>query len=166
MPKPTSKITLLEASQENYAKLFNYIGNLSEDQLVAEFREGTMNRNIRDVLGHLHFWHELMITWHMQGMKGIRPEMPAKGYTWKMTPQLNKHIWEKCQLLSYPEIFRLLQESYEKVQAIIKSHSDIELFEKKRYPWTGSTSLGAYLISNTSSHYHWALQLIKKQRRT
>ncbi|HOP45228.1 MAG TPA: ClbS/DfsB family four-helix bundle protein, partial [Flavobacteriales bacterium] len=37
-----------------------------------------------------------------------------------------------------------------------------ELFEKKRYRWTGSTSLGAYLVSATSSHYDWALKLIQK----
>ena len=39
---------------------------------------------------------------------------------------------------------------------------DDELFEKKRYKWTGSTSLGAYLVSATSSHYDWAFKLIKK----
>ncbi|MEL6140134.1 MAG: ClbS/DfsB family four-helix bundle protein, partial [Bacteroidota bacterium] len=30
------------------------------------------------------------------------------------------------------------------------------------YAWTGTTSLGAYLISSTSSHYDWAYKLIKR----
>lgn len=30
-----------------------------------------------------------------------------------------------------------------------------ELFTKRLYSWTGSTSLGAYLVSSTSSHYDW-----------
>ena len=166
MPKPTSKTTLLEASQANYSKLLQFLDSLTETQLENDFPEGTMNRNVRDVLGHLHHWHLLMIDWHTQGMKGVHPEMPAKGYTWKMTPQLNRNIWKQCQSISYDNMRHLLHASYENVQTIIQSHTDEELFEKKRYPWTGSTSLGAYLISNTSSHYHWALQLIKKQTRT
>ncbi|MEM7107806.1 MAG: ClbS/DfsB family four-helix bundle protein [Bacteroidota bacterium] len=45
---------------------------------------------------------------------------------------------------------------------MIEEHSEEELFEKKRYKWTGTTSLAAYLISATSSHYDWALKLMKK----
>jgi hypothetical protein len=48
------------------------------------------------------------------------------------------------------------------VMGIIEKHSDHELFTKKLYKWTGSTSLGSYLVSNTSSHYTWAYDLIRK----
>ncbi len=40
--------------------------------------------------------------------------------------------------------------------------ADEDLFAKKRYPWTGTTSVGAYLVSATSSHYAWASRLIRK----
>ncbi|MDR1911573.1 MAG: ClbS/DfsB family four-helix bundle protein, partial [Helicobacteraceae bacterium] len=36
-----------------------------------------------------------------------------------------------------------------------------ELFTKNKYEWTGTTSLGSYLISATSSHYDWGLKTIK-----
>jgi len=165
MPKPNSKATLLQASQTNYGQLIDFIQNLDNDQKQQSFPEGTLNRNIRDVLGHLHHWHLMMIRWYIEGMQGIKPDMPAKGYTWKMTPELNINIWEDCQQESLATITEKLHASFEQLQQIIQSHTDEELFEKKRYPWTGSTSLGAYLISNTSSHYYWALQLIKKQLR-
>ena len=45
---------------------------------------------------------------------------------------------------------------------LIKRHNDEELFVKKRYAWTGTTTLGSYFISATSSHYDWALKLITK----
>ena len=48
---------------------------------------------------------------------------------------------------------------------IIGKHSDEELFTKKKYQWTGTTSLGAYLIGSTSSHYDWALKTIKPLRK-
>jgi hypothetical protein len=49
---------------------------------------------------------------------------------------------------------------------MIEKHTDEELFEKKKYPWTGSTSLGAYFISATCSHYLWAYDLIRKWLKT
>lgn len=44
---------------------------------------------------------------------------------------------------------------------LVRKHTDEELFTKKKQGWTGTTSLGAYLISATSSHYDWALKTIK-----
>lgn len=44
-----------------------------------EFPLETLNRNIRDVLMHLHNWHLMMLNWYETGMAGQKPEMPAKG---------------------------------------------------------------------------------------
>jgi hypothetical protein len=123
-----------------------------------------MNRNIRDVLAHLHHWHLLFLDWYEVGMKGEKPAMPSKGYTWKDTPQLNKKIWEDCQKSSLTEVRKAFEASHQAVQNIIASHNDKELFEKKKFHWTGTTSLGAYLISATSSHYDWAVKVIKSGR--
>jgi len=45
--------------------------------------------------------------------------------------------------------------------ALIEKHNDDELFTKKKYEWTGTTSLGSYFISATSSHYDWGLKTVK-----
>ncbi len=95
-------------------------------------------------------------------MSGDKPDMPAKGYTWKTLPDLNREIWKSYQDVNLAEARELLQTSFDSVQKIIEKHPDEELFTKKKYNWTGSTSLGAYLISATSSHYDWAFKLIRK----
>ncbi|MDR1033746.1 MAG: ClbS/DfsB family four-helix bundle protein [Bifidobacteriaceae bacterium] len=46
--------------------------------------------------------------------------------------------------------------------SIIQKHTDDELFTKKHYKWTGTTSLAAYLISATSSHYDWGWKCVRK----
>lgn len=160
MARPTTKEELLHLSQANYKKLNDLIESISDPN--KEFPEGTMNRNIRDVLAHLHYWHLMMLNWYEVGMKGEKPEMPAKGYSWKDTPELNKEIWKKYQKVDFNEIKSLFNDSYQDIQKIIKKHTNEELFEKKKYKWTGTTSLGSYLISATSSHYDWAIKLIKK----
>ena len=165
MARPKNKAELLDLSKKNYESLIEIIENLSRDEQNKEFPKGTMNRNIRDVLMHLHHWHLMMLEWYTVGMKGGKPAMPAKGYTWKTIPELNKWIWEKYKHIPIEDAKVNVRSSYMKVRSLIEEHSDEELFEKKRYKWTGSTSLGSYLISATSSHYDWGIKLIKKAKK-
>lgn len=162
MARPKTKEELLNLADSNFHKLNAFIDSLSLKQQESEFPPGTMNRNIRDVLGHLYHWHLMMLRWYKEGMAGEKTDMPAKGYTWKTTPKLNKWILEKYQNIKLSQAKDLFKNSHQEVYQLIINHSDDELFEKKRYKWTGSTSLGAYLISSTSSHYDWAFKLIKK----
>lgn len=165
MPKPKSKDELLSMSQSNFEKLIRLVNAYSPEAALEAFPPGTLNRNVRDVLAHLHEWHLMFLKWYDIGMKGGKPDMPAKGYTWKTLPELNRNLWEKHANTTFDTAKNLLEESYDQVQTIIKRHTEEELFEKKRYKWTGTTSLSAYLISNTSSHYDWAIKLIKKSKR-
>lgn len=160
MPRPSNKQELLNLSQSNFIKIFDFIDKLEEQDI--DFPAGTMNRNIRDVLTHLHEWHIMMINWYRIGMSGKKPIMPAEGYTWQKIPDLNKKIWEKYQTTDLEDAKLMVKASFDELQKIIESHSNEELFEKKRYNWTGTTSLASYLISATSSHYDWAFKLIKK----
>ena len=95
-------------------------------------------------------------------MKGQKPDIPAKGYTWKTTPELNRKIREEYKDTDLSTVLKMLEDSFAAIREIISRHTDEELFEKKKYKWTGTTSLGAYLVSATSSHYEWALKLIRK----
>jgi hypothetical protein len=165
MARPKTKEELIELSNKNYTKLNDFIDSLSHEEQNKDFPKGTMNRNIRDVLAHLHHWHLMMLDWYKIGMKGEKPEMPAKGYTWKTTPELNLKIWETYSNETLNKTRNDFNNSFLKVQKLINVHSNQELFQKKRYKWTGTTSLGAYLVSATSSHYDWALKLIKKGKK-
>ena len=108
----------------------------------------------------------MFIDWYEVGMKGDKPDMPAKGYSWKDTKELNKKIWEDYRNHKLDNIRIVLNDSYLELQKIIDKHTDAELFEKRRYKWTGSSSLSTYIRANTSSHYNWAYKLIKKAKTT
>lgn len=162
MPRPTNKTDLLSLSQKSYKDLIDFVDSFSKEDQNREFPPGTMNRNIRDVLAHLHHWHLLTLEWYSIGMKGEKPDMPAKGYTWKTIPDLNKKIQGKYSTTDLQTARKLLDKSFKEVLSLIEKHTNEELFEKKKYKWTGTTSLGAYLVSCTSSHNDWALKLMKK----
>ncbi|MFS0782826.1 ClbS/DfsB family four-helix bundle protein [Bacillus sp. 1P06AnD] len=166
MPRPKTKKELIEFSERNYKALLEAVQSIPEEKWNEEFSFESLYRNIRDVMAHLHEWLVLMENAYEIGMAGKQPELPAPGYTFRTTPELNKHIWEKYQQTGLDETMELLEESHAKMMKIIEGHSDEELFTKKYYNWTGSTSLGQYLISATSSHYDWALKKIKKFKRS
>ncbi|MET2983824.1 ClbS/DfsB family four-helix bundle protein [Aureibaculum conchae] len=165
MPRPKTKAELLDLSQKNFRKLNDFVDSFSDQEQHTDFPKGTLNRNIRDVLAHLHHWHLMFLDWYKVGMSGENPDMPAKGYTWKTLPDLNRVIFEKYQDTNLETSRQLFNDSFNKIQKLIEKHTNEELFEKKRYKWTGTTSLGAYLISATSSHYDWAYKLIKKVKK-
>lgn len=70
----------------------------------------------------------------------------------KTLPDFNWVIWAKYQQLPLIDAVAMLHDSHHRIQSLIERHTDEELFEKKRFTWTGSTSLEAYLIFGTSSH--------------
>lgn len=165
MAKPKTKKELLESSQNSFNRLNELIDTFSSEELNTDFPQGTLNRNIRDVLAHLHEWNLMFLGWYEVGMKGEKPDMPAKGYTWKTLPDLNKAIRDKYKHTELNEARGMLNKSFNDIQKVIEKHSDKELFTKKKYHWTGSTSLGSYLVSTGSSHYNWAYKLIKRSKK-
>ncbi|WP_158858473.1 ClbS/DfsB family four-helix bundle protein [Lunatibacter salilacus] len=165
MPRPQTKSELLHLSKLNFDKLNDFINSMEVEEQHKEFPPGTLNRNIRDVLMHLYEWHKMTLGWYKTGIDGGKPEIPAKGYTWKTMPELNKIIREKYSKTGLEEAKKHFKSSYEEIRKIIENLTDEQLFEKKRYKWTGTTSLGAYLVSATSSHYDWALKLIKRAKK-
>lgn len=57
MARPTTKDELLALSNKNYLKLTELVNSLSEEEQEMKFPFEDRDKNIRDVLGHLHEWH-------------------------------------------------------------------------------------------------------------
>jgi hypothetical protein len=165
MARPTNKRALAEASDAGFRILLAEVEAIPEDLRGTEFPFEGRDRSIRDVLCHLHEWHKLMLCWYDIGMRGERPDIPAAGFRWRTTPDLNRELWAEHQGTSLEAALQLVAQSHREVQTLILRHTDEELFTKKLYAWTGSTSLGAYLVSSTSSHYDWGLKKIRRLRR-
>ena len=163
MPRPTTKESLIRSATEQFEKLWKLIESMEEQEQNAEFLFDDRDKNLRDVLVHLHEWHHMVERWHKIGtLDGGTPDVPGKGYTWKTLPDLNLEIWKKYQNVSLVDSKNMLRESHGSVMRLIESHTNDELFSRGIYKWTKSTTLGAYFISGTSSHYDWAITKIKK----
>lgn len=171
MARPQTRSEILAAASLNFARLKDCVSSLDEDEQRATFphsvrltgREAHWARdlNLRDVLVHLYEWHQLLLRWVDANQAGHEQPFLPSPYNWRNYGALNETFWRQHQQTSYEEAWHLLDESHRQVLALIYSFSDDELSIKAYFPWTGTTSLGSYCVSATSSHYEWALKKIK-----
>jgi hypothetical protein len=159
MARPQNKETLLALSEQLYQKILSLV---DKQETAIATQKASNGWTMKDVVAHLSAWHKLFLGWYEQDRQGVKPELPAPGYTWKTMPHLNEKIYQENKDRTLPEVIAEFQQTYAAVRKVIQSHSNEELFTKKKFAWTGSTSLGSYLTSCTSSHYDWALQMHKE----
>ena len=67
--------------------------------------------------------------------------------------------------LDHLRAIAILQKSHVEVMRLIDTFTNEQLFTRKFFDWTGTTSLGSYCFSATSSHYDWAMKKIKKHKK-
>lgn len=161
MARPTSKQTLLVAANEEYEKLWKLIDSTPIEKQEAEFAFEDRDRNLRDILIHLYEWHQLLLRWVQSNTEGVTANFLPSPYNWKTYPQMNVVFWQKHQNTPLKEAKAALKESHSKVMDLIDQFTDEALFTKKYFSWTGTTSLGSYCVSATSSHYNWAIKKFK-----
>ncbi len=173
MARPKTKAELVEASDARFAKLWVFVDAMSpeeqstefdfSDDFLAKHKEAHWGRdkNLRDVLVHLHEWHRMLLEWVEANHAGEERAFLPAPYNWRTYGPLNHDFVEKHQTTSLAEAESLVRKSHNDVMAMINGFSDEELFEKGRFPWTGGSTLGSYCVSTTSSHYDWAVKKLK-----
>lgn len=166
MARPQSRSELLTTSEASFGKLMQLIESLGPERRAAAFSFDDRDRNVRDVLVHLHEWHEMLLTWVEVNLAGGSAPFLPEGYTWTNYAGLNVHFRDRNSHTTLEQAIALVSESRERVRVLIEARGDEELFTKKHYPWTGTTSLGAYCVSVTSSHDEWAMKKIRKHAKS
>ena len=175
MARAKTKTELLNAAASRWEALQGLIDSMRPEIESAELFFGTgverpeahwtRDKNLRDVLAHLHAWQTMLIDFVAANQNGIsKPFLPAP-HTWRTTPTLNMEIWERYQDTPLAEVQKLLASSHFQIVTLIGSFTDEELFTKGFFPWTGSTSLGSYLVSAAPSHYDWAIKKLRAHRK-
>jgi len=176
MSRPTTKVDLIIAANEQFDKLCKLIDTMSDEQQNTTFSNEmamagkeahwSRDKNVRDVLVHLYEWHNLLLNCiDANRSSKITPFLPEP-YNWKTYPVMNVEFWKKHQNTPFIDASKMLKESHKNVIALIDTFSNDELFAKMIFAWTGTSTLGAYCVSATSSHYDWAIKKIKVHIKT
>jgi hypothetical protein len=138
-----------------------FINGLPEEIKNETFNNNELNdrdKTIADIICHLHEWHLMRENWYKEGMSGKKPSL---SYSWQTLHLINHKIYDKHKGTELKKALTMFKKSHKGIMELIEKHNDDELFSKKKYEFTGTTTLGAYFWYNTSDHYSWALKTIK-----
>ena len=160
MPKPTTKIQIIETAQIERTALEELLATLTIEQMTQPNVIGEWA--IKDILSHLIEWEQMVIKWYKTGVKGKVPAVPSEEYNWRQLPQLNHSIYLKHRDKSLMDIQKSFKAFYKKILKTIQDIPEKELLTCGHYTWTRNNALAAYFISCTSSHYRWARTEIRK----
>ena len=154
-----TKGELLESMQTTRGLLEKKISKLTPTQQVWP---GSMDDwSVKDILAHLVDWEQRFIGWYQAGLQGEVPETPAPGMTWRELPKLNQQGYERHKDESLEDVLSQFAKSYQEIFTLVAGLQEEEIFEAKRYEWTGESSLLPWIAANTSSHYNWARRNIR-----
>lgn len=144
-------------TEDEQTAIFNFGDNFNKKE--AHWQR---DKTLRDVLVHLYEWHQLLLNWVESNQNGeAKPFLPDP-YNWKTYGEMNVQFWNKHQSTPYEDSKKMLLASHKKVMNMIDNFSNEELFQRKHFTWTGTSTLGAYCVSATSSHYDRAMKKIKE----
>ncbi len=160
MPRPTNKKWLLEAAREEYQALQDLIAGLTPEEFCRPGAIGDWSA--KDVLCHLTAWEQMALRWHYEGSQGRTPAIPAEGYNFGQTPQLNEKIYQDHRNDPPDEVLQRSRNSHAEIMVVIEALSEEQLFTPGHFAWTKKNTLGTYFVSATSSHYNWARTGIRK----
>jgi hypothetical protein len=160
MARPTTKAGLIAAAETEFARLLELVHAL--DPAIRSRPGACDDWSAKDLLAHLDAWNRMFLAWEEAGRRGEVVPKPAEGFTWAETPALNARIHAETADDAWDEVRVRLAESHARVISVIEGYRDEDLFTKKRYPWTGSTSVALYAGSATASHYAWARRLVEQ----
>lgn len=131
MARPENKKQLIQFAEDEYAKLMTLVDKLSDKQRDSETIFD--NRTVKDIVAHLYAWQLLELNWYTEGMGGKKPAIPAPGYTFKDTPALNEKLYLDYKDMSWKKLSDQFKKTHKKLLSLINSHSEKELFTKKKY---------------------------------
>lgn len=161
--KYKSKTAFLEDAATEWDKLWRQIEALPEQALTRRRKNvGQLAWSVKDVVAHLYEWHCLLLNWHKTGLANKAPDLPAKGYNWRMTKELNKVIYNKHYGSEWASLRRKVKRSHQRIMTIVDNATEKEFMEAGLYNWTGKLSLCSFVSANTASHYRWAQKKIRK----
>lgn len=153
-------------AETSFSKLSAMIDQLTPEQEQQPFAFEGRDRNIRDVLVHLHEWHRLFLNWFEDTHVHQQPTdfLPIP-YTPKTRADMNTQIRNRHQQTTLNEAKAMVHESHTTIMAVASELSHQALMSRRYDNGAENQSISHYLKIVTTTHYEWAIQKIARHRR-
>lgn len=166
---PQTKAELKQEIQDTFRELSQLIQTADDSLLTRQFAPAKENarcttfeqgNNMRDILMHIYEWQRLQSLFVSNIRKGSPKDFIPEPYrrNYKEMDRLNM---EKHQQIPFKKSWELLSSSHEEMLSLLETFTEEELFGKKVFKVTYTTTMAAYFISVTSQPYSKAVKKLK-----
>lgn len=136
---------------------------LDPDQMA---RPGVVgNWSVKDVLAHLAEWERLFLGWYGADTRGKKPNVPARGYSWKTIDALNQRIYEAHRADPVAKVLADFRNVHRRFVKTVEAMSDDELLTPGRFEWIGGKPCAAW-INGYAAHDAWGKRHIRAWMRS
>lgn len=158
MPIPKTREELLTSLDAAHSKLLEELQALpfSAENVVC-VDEWT----IRDLLAVRLWWSRAVLRWIKAGRQGKNPAVPAAGFKWNQTPELNKQVVSESKL-PMTSLISELKKVYASILKVLGELDDRELLDVGVFEWAGSHSISRWVSLNMTRQYTTARTLIRR----
>lgn len=173
MPQPQDKSSLLEQAQQSYSTLMDLITSTESKPLETDFEPlpastkcttFAQGNNLRDLLVHAYEWQRLQSAFVDNIRKGEPRDFIPDPYR-KNYKEMDQANWQRHQSTPLDKSIALLQGSHKEMIDLMETFTQDQLFEKKVFKVTYTTTMAAYFISVTISPYTQILKRLKSHLR-
>lgn len=159
MVRATTKAQLLDEMTRERRKLDDLLASIPADRKLEEVADGL---SVKDVLAHRTEWGRMLLGWYDEARAGGTPAVPSAEFTWRQLPELNAQIQRRFADVPLEQVESDFADVHDHLYSVVAAMDDDELFSARRYPFTGSTTLAAYVTSASAAHYRSAYKLIRR----
>jgi len=159
MARATSKAELLAEIARERRKLEVLLALIPADRKLEEVADGF---SVKDLLAHRAEWGRMLLGWYIQARAGAHPAVPSAEFKWNQLPALNAQIHRRFAEAPLERVETDFTEVHDQLSAVVEAMTGDELFVPAYYPFTGSTTLAAYVTSASAAHYRSAAKLIRR----
>lgn len=166
---PTEKSELLNVANNSFQELLALLSNTDHEILERDFEPLKANAkcttfeqgdNIRDILMHIYEWQRLQSAFVHNIRQGAPKDFIPEPYR-KDYKEMDRVNFEKHKSTSLSDALKLISASHEEMMDLMGSFTHEELFNKKVFKVTYTTTMAAYFISVTVQPYSKALKRLK-----
>lgn len=161
MAYPQEKTGLMAAAQADYDALMELISATPREVLKEPFAVSDkpakcttfqQGADLKDLLVHALEWQRLQMAFVDNIRKGEPKDFIPEPYR-KDYKEMDRVNWEKHKATSLEEALKMLRESHDRIMALMATFTEEELFGKKVFRVTYTTTMAAYFVSVTLSPY-------------
>ena len=143
------KSELLQSMRAGRARLEEYMIGLDDTRFEAagSYSEAS-GWSYKDLLAHFGYWEGRAAHIFNNLLEGIDPPKDDR-----LLDEINQEVYERGQMLTVPEVRQGEAVSYQRLLGLVERASEADLFDPKRFQWTGGSPFADWIAGNSFEHY-------------